>query len=155
MCCKPAHSANSREMTTSALASSWETGQRPVALGAAAVLRLEDDPGDELARFDAEERQARRPGAPPARVLLCSADAHGYPGYRAAFEAFSMHVPVALTGDPARDAAAVTAALARASDSLVTVFTLPRKSQVKRYPRRMISSLNSMTRSGVMLNRSS
>jgi hypothetical protein len=76
-----------------------------------AVLRLADDPADELARFDAELGKAGGGRGAPARVLLCSADAHGYPGYRAAFEAFSMHVPVALTGDAARDAAAVTAAL--------------------------------------------
>jgi hypothetical protein len=44
-------------------------------------------------------------------VLLCSADAHGYPSYRAAFEAFSMHVPVTPSGDAATDARAVLAAL--------------------------------------------
>jgi hypothetical protein len=44
-------------------------------------------------------------------VLLCSADAHGYPSYRAAFEAFSMHVPVVPGGDGAADGAAVLAAL--------------------------------------------
>ena len=47
----------------------------------------------------------------PARVLLCSADAHGYPSYRAAFEAFSMHVPVTPSGDGAADGQAVLAAL--------------------------------------------
>jgi len=47
----------------------------------------------------------------PAKVLLCSADAHGYPSYQAAFEAFSMHVPVAPTGDAAADGKAVLAAL--------------------------------------------
>jgi hypothetical protein len=79
-----------------------------------AVLALEDDPADELARFDAELAAAPRMAAEarrPPRVLLCSADAHGYPSYAAAFEAFSMHVPVALTGDAAGDAAAVGAAL--------------------------------------------
>jgi hypothetical protein len=51
-------------------------------------------------------------GTPQApRVLLCSADAHGYPSYRAAFEAFSMHVPVTPSGDAAADARAVLAAL--------------------------------------------
>ncbi len=100
-----------RRAVSAALALPWDP--------AAAVLRLEDDPADELARFDAEERQARRPGAPPAHVLLCSADAHGYPSYRAAFEAFSMHVPVAPTGDPARDAAAVTSALLDGSAACV------------------------------------
>jgi hypothetical protein len=56
---------------------------------------------------------ARRPdGTPtPTRVLLCSADAHGYPSYRAAFEAFSMHVPVRPSGDAAADGQAVVAAL--------------------------------------------
>ena len=65
------------------------------------------------ARFDVELRTARRAGArgPAARVLLCSADAHGYPSYRAAFEAFSMHVPVRPTGDAAADGRAVLAAL--------------------------------------------
>ena len=47
----------------------------------------------------------------PPRVLLCSADAHGYPSYQAAFEAFSMHVPVNPTGDDAADSRAVLAAL--------------------------------------------
>jgi predicted metal-dependent phosphoesterase TrpH len=47
----------------------------------------------------------------PSRVLLCSADAHGYPSYRAAFEAFSMHVPVRPTGEAAADGASVLAAL--------------------------------------------
>jgi hypothetical protein len=57
--------------------------------------------------------RARRPDGSPAppRVLLCSADAHGYPSYRAAFEAFSMHVPVTPTGDAAADGKAVLAAL--------------------------------------------
>lgn len=78
-----------------------------------AVLDLADDPADELARFDAEVAAARAAGdrRRPPRILLCSADAHGLPSYRAAFEAFSMHVPVAPTGDAAVDAAAVTAAL--------------------------------------------
>ena len=56
---------------------------------------------------------SRRPDGAlaPSRVLLCSADAHGYPSYRAAFEAFSMHVPVTPTGDAAADGKAVLAAL--------------------------------------------
>ena len=79
---------------------------------ARAVLALADDPQDERSRFDAELREARARGERgPARVLLCSADAHGYPSYRAAFEAFSMHLPVALTGDPGADARVVSAAL--------------------------------------------
>lgn len=84
-----------------------------------AVLRLEDDPADELALVDAELGRSGGAGPTPARVLLCSADAHGYPGYRAAFEAFSMHVPIALTGDAPRDAAAVTAALLDGSATCV------------------------------------
>jgi hypothetical protein len=72
--------------------------------GARAVLALYDEPVDELRRYDA--LAAARPVA-----LLCSADAHGYPSYRAAFEAFSMHVPVTPTGDAAADARAVLDAL--------------------------------------------
>jgi hypothetical protein len=80
--------------------------------GGRAVLALQDDPSDELHRFDAELASA--PGAGerrPARVLLCSADAHGYPSYGAAFGAFSMHLPIALSGDASADARAVVAAL--------------------------------------------
>ena len=85
--------------------------------GAGAVLALSDDPADELARFDAERGAARASGGP--RVLLCSADAHGYPGYRAAFEAFSMRVPVERSGDADTDARAVTAALLDGSAACV------------------------------------
>ena len=57
-------------------------------------------------------RARRQDGSPaPPRVLLCSADAHGYPSYQAAFEAFSMHVPVRASGEAAADARAVLAAL--------------------------------------------
>ena len=79
---------------------------------ARAVLALSDDLSNERARFDAEVAAARAvdPRRPP-KVILCSADAHGYPSYRAAFEAFSMHVPVTLSGDAAADARAVSAAL--------------------------------------------
>jgi PHP domain-containing protein len=89
-----------------ALALPWDSART--------VLTLSDSPDDELSRFDEELRKASAvPGAKsPAKVLLCSADAHGYPSYRAAFEAFSMHLPVALTGDGARDAGAVVGALA-------------------------------------------
>jgi len=88
---------------------------------ARALVTLGDDPSDELARFDAEAREARAAGErrDPPRVLLCSADAHGYPSYRAAFEAFSMHLPIALTGDGGRDAAAVTRALLDGSATCV------------------------------------
>ena len=93
------------KVAVAALALPWD--------GARAVLALGDDPADELARFDAGLRDAGRSDARrPARVLLCSADAHGYPSYRAAFEAFSMHVPVALGGDAdRRRAAAIERAL--------------------------------------------
>jgi hypothetical protein len=79
---------------------------------AQAVLALHDEDDDERRRFDLEVRTARREARGGAgRALLCSADAHGYPSYRAAFEAFSMHVPVTPTGDGAADARAVAAAL--------------------------------------------
>jgi hypothetical protein len=79
---------------------------------ARAVLTLGDDLSNERTRFDRELVAARAPERRrPARVILCSADAHGYPSYRAAFEAFSMHVPVTLSGDAAADARAVSAAL--------------------------------------------
>lgn len=81
---------------------------------ARAVLALDGGSGaaEARGRFDVELRGARRVGARgPARVLLCAADAHGYPSYRAAFEAFSMHVPVTPSGDGARDGRAVAAAL--------------------------------------------
>jgi hypothetical protein len=81
--------------------------------GARAVLTLSDSPADELRRFDEELRAAPPlPGGAPAKVLLCSADAHGYPSYRATFEAFSMHLPLTLSGDAAADARGVLAALA-------------------------------------------
>ncbi|HEY6100232.1 MAG TPA: PHP domain-containing protein [Anaeromyxobacter sp.] len=88
---------------------------------ARSVLTLSDSPDDELHRFDEELRAAAaRPGAPsPAKVLLCAADAHGYPSYRAAFEAFSMHLPVVLTGDAERDVRAVVGALAGGTGTCV------------------------------------
>jgi hypothetical protein len=88
--------------------------------GARAVLALDDGSADERERFDAELR-----AAPPAarggarKVLLCSADAHGYPSYEAAFSAFSMHLPVAFSGDAAADARAVIAALTDGSAACV------------------------------------
>jgi hypothetical protein len=79
--------------------------------GARAVLALHDEDVDERRRFDVELRK-RRAGPPgPGLALFCSADAHGYPSYRAAFEAFSMHLPVVPSGDGAADARAVQAAL--------------------------------------------
>ena len=78
--------------------------------GARAVLELHDDDVDERRRYDLEGGTARRAGA-PGLALLCSADAHGFPSYRAAFEAFSMHVPLTPTGDGAADARSVAAAL--------------------------------------------
>jgi hypothetical protein len=74
----------------------WDQGK--------AMLGFYQDPARELARFDAAA--ARR-----KVVLLCASDAHGWPTYRAAFEAFSMHVPVAPTGDGPADVAAVQQAL--------------------------------------------
>jgi hypothetical protein len=97
------------KVVSAALVLPWDPGR--------AVLALADDPADELARFDTELRSARAGGE--ARVLLCSADAHGYPSYRAAFEAFSMHVPIALTGDAETDARAVAAALLDGSAACV------------------------------------
>jgi len=61
-------------------------------------------PVEELRRYD--EVAARRPVP-----LLCANDAHGYPSYRAAFEAFSMHLPLTLAGEAAGDARAVVAGL--------------------------------------------
>jgi hypothetical protein len=91
-----------------------------------AVLTLADDPSPELARLDAEVATARAVApaaaarAPVSRlVLLCSADAHGWPSYDAAFGAFSMHVPVARTGDAVADARAVLAALLDGSAACV------------------------------------
>ncbi len=81
--------------------------------GAGAVLDVVGDLTDERSRFDAELLAARGAGGKgPARVILCSADAHGYPSYRSAFQAFSMHLPVALSRDGAAAARAVVAALA-------------------------------------------
>jgi hypothetical protein len=76
-----------------------------------AVLTLVGEPRRELERLDEVLRSSRtgRDGLPV--VLLCSADAHGYPSYRAAFEAFSMHLPVRLAGEAGRDTAAVVRAL--------------------------------------------
>ena len=72
---------------------------------ARAVLALADDATTSGAlRRGARAPRAGRP-APARAVLLCSADAHGYPSYRAAFEAFSMHLPVTLAGDAAADVA--------------------------------------------------
>lgn len=80
--------------------------------GARAVLTIAGESPDELALFDAELSRARgRERGPRARVLLCSADAHGHPSYRAAFEAFSMHVPHVPTGDADADARAILEAL--------------------------------------------
>lgn len=80
--------------------------------GGRAVLDLAAPPHAELARFDAARARARAAGdRRQARALLCSVDAHGYPSYRAAFAAVTMHVPVRPTGDGAADARAVADAL--------------------------------------------
>jgi hypothetical protein len=76
------------------------------------MLAFYQAPERELARFDAAA--ARRKVA-----LLCASDAHGWPSYRAAFEAFSMHVPVALTGEAEVDAARVRLALLDGSATCV------------------------------------
>jgi sugar phosphate isomerase/epimerase len=68
------------------------------------MLAFYQDPAREFARFDAAA--SRRKVA-----LLCASDAHGWPTYRADFEAFSMHVPVTPTGDGPTDVAAVGKAL--------------------------------------------
>ncbi len=79
---------------------------------ARAVVALTDDPGRERSRFDADLRAARATEKRrPARVIFCSADAHGWPSYAAAFEAFSMHLPVTLSGDATADVRGVVAAL--------------------------------------------
>ncbi len=71
---------------------------------ARSALAFYRHPQEELRRYD--ELAARRPVP-----LLCASDAHGYPSYRAAFEAFSMHLPLALGGDGPADARAVVAGL--------------------------------------------
>jgi hypothetical protein len=84
---------------------------------AQAVVALVPPPERELGALDAALRTT--PAGPvrpdgrraPGRVLLCSSDAHGYPSYRAAFGAFSMHVPVTPSGDGAADGRAVLQAL--------------------------------------------
>jgi hypothetical protein len=78
------------------LALPWDRAQ--------AVLAFYDRPRAELALYDVLSRD--RPLA-----LLCSADAHGYPSYRAAFEAFSMHLPLTLSGDARADSARVVEGL--------------------------------------------
>jgi hypothetical protein len=85
--------------------------------GAQAVVARVPGVGVELAALDEALGGAppgpRRPDGrlAPGKVLLCSADAHGYPSYRAAFAAFSMHVPVVPSGDGAADGRAVLDAL--------------------------------------------
>jgi len=74
----------------------WDAGR--------SMLSFYQDPERELARYDAVAARRRV-------ALLCASDAHGWPTYGAAFEAFSMHVPVAPTGDGVTDVAAVRRAL--------------------------------------------
>ncbi len=83
-------------MALAALALPWDPAQ-----SALAFYRF---PARELERFDELNRPA--PGR-PRHALLCASDAHGYPSYRAAFEAFSMHLPFTPSGDAAADARAV------------------------------------------------
>ncbi|HZZ86485.1 MAG TPA: PHP domain-containing protein [Anaeromyxobacteraceae bacterium] len=82
----------------------WDDAQSPLAL----YVR----PDAELARFDALDPAERHP-------LLCSADAHGYPSYRAAFRAFSMHLPARFTGEAEADSAQVISALLEGSGTCV------------------------------------
>jgi hypothetical protein len=80
-----------------------------------ALLRLPFDPGRAVLSFYQEPvRELARLDAAAARrtvVLLCASDAHGWPTYGAAFEAFSMHVPVQMTGDASVDLPRVREAL--------------------------------------------
>jgi hypothetical protein len=93
--------------------------------GGQAVAGLVPSPAREFEALDRALRTTpdgpRRPDGQlaPGRVALCSADAHGYPSYRAAFEAFSMHLPLAPTGDGVADGAAVLRALADGRGSCV------------------------------------
>jgi hypothetical protein len=77
-----------------------------------AVLALYRRPEGELARFDALNREE-------PKYLFCSVDAHGWPTYRSAFEAFSMHLPISLSGDVAKDTEAVRTALTDGQASCV------------------------------------
>jgi len=74
----------------------WDAGR--------SMLSFFRDPDEELARFDAAAARRRV-------ALLCASDAHGWPTYGAAFEAFSMHVPVEMSGDAAVDLPRVREAL--------------------------------------------
>jgi hypothetical protein len=85
----------------------WRAGLAILRLpfdGGRAVLSFYQAPVLELARFDAAATRRRV-------VLLCASDAHGWPSYGSAFEAFSMHVPVVPTGDGPRDVDQVRRAL--------------------------------------------
>jgi hypothetical protein len=82
----------------------WDPGR--------SMLAFYQEPTRELARYDAAAARRRV-------ALLCASDAHGWPTYRADFEPFSMHVPVAPTGDGKADAAAVRRALLDGSASCV------------------------------------
>ncbi len=103
----------------------WTVQDRALGRAAFALLALPFDPAQaslafyafparELARYD--ELNRTPPGASPPAVgprhpLLCASDAHGWPSYRAAFEAFSMHVAVTPRGDGAEDGRAVVSRL--------------------------------------------
>ena len=85
----------------------WRTGKALLVLPwdpGRSMLAFYQDPARELDRYDSAS--ARRKVA-----LLCASDAHGWPTYRASFEAFSMHVPVTPSGDGPRDVDAVRRAL--------------------------------------------
>jgi hypothetical protein len=77
---------------------------------AQAALAFFAFPARELARYDEVNRVvpgASPPTSGPRHPLLCASDAHGWPSYRAAFEAFSMHVALTPSGDAAVDGRAV------------------------------------------------
>jgi hypothetical protein len=93
----------------------WRIGYALLALpwdGARSALAFYHPPTAELALYDILSATERHP-------LLCANDAHGWPSYRAAFEAFSMHLPLALSGDAARDVPAVIAGLLDGSGTCV------------------------------------
>ncbi|HEU4383315.1 MAG TPA: PHP domain-containing protein [Anaeromyxobacteraceae bacterium] len=85
----------------------WRIAEALLALPwdpARSMLAFYHRPAEELRRYD--EVAAQRPVP-----LLCASDAHGYPSYLAAFAAFSMHLPLTLTGEAPADARAVVAGL--------------------------------------------
>ena len=74
---------------------------------ARSVLDFYRYPARELARFDELNRAPGGGPGRPSHPLLCASDAHGYPSYLAAFEAFSMHLAVTPSGDASVDTRAI------------------------------------------------